>query len=341
MRLRGTAIAFGLALPAAALLAWAGVPAGALLGATAAVAAAALMGIGPIVPDPLRNLAFVSIGLSLGAGISHDILSDIARWPVSLAGLTVTILVIMLVTGSILTRGFGLTPATAVLSTSPGALSYAVALATEGRGEVRDVVVLQSLRLLLVTLCLPPTIAAIAGVGLPPPGGSGAAVLVPWVTGVLILVAMAGGAGLERLGTPAAYLLAGLGASGLAHAMGWVEGRLPAAVVFFGFAATGAVIGSRFTRIARADLLRLAIAGAAATVVSVAISAAGAAAVSLLTGLSFPAVWVAFAPGGVEGMAAIGLALGYDPAFVATHHIFRIVLVIAILPLMLRLADRR
>ena len=66
-------------------------PAGALLGATAAVAAAALAGLGPTVPDLLRNLAFVIIGLSLGAGITGGILHDIARWPVSLVGLALTI----------------------------------------------------------------------------------------------------------------------------------------------------------------------------------------------------------------------------------------------------------
>jgi membrane AbrB-like protein len=115
---------------------------------------------------------------------------------------------------------------------------------------------------------------------------------------------------------------------------------MPGPVIFLGFVVTGAVIGSRFTRIARPDLMRLAAAGLMATGAAVALSAAGALSVAMLTGLSFPVVWVAFAPGGVEGMAAIGLALGFDPAFVATHHIFRIVVVIALLPLAVRLAGR-
>ena len=341
MNWRGPAIALGLACPAAALLAAAGVPAGALLGATAAVAGAALAGLGPTVPDALRNLAFAIIGLSLGAGITSDILDDIARWPVSLLGLALTIVVTMAVTGRLLVRGFGIAPDTAALSVSPGALSYAVVLAGQGKGDLRSVVVLQSLRLLLVTLCLPPAIAALAGVTAPGPLPSGALeALGPLASLILMLAGLALGWLLDRAGSPAAYLLAGLGASGLAHAFSWVSGTLPGPVVFLGFAVTGAVIGSRFARIARPDLMRLAWAGLAATALSVGLSAVGALCVAALTGLSFPVVWVAFAPGGVEGMAAIGLALGYDPAFVATHHIFRIVAVIALLPLALRLASR-
>lgn len=341
MSLRGPAIALGVAFPAAVALAAAGTPAGALLGATAAVAAAALAGLGPAVPDLLRNLAFATIGLSLGAGISSDILDDIARWPVSLLGLALTIVLTMAITGRLLVRGFGLAPDTAALSVSPGALSYAVVLAAQGNGDLRSVVVLQSMRLLLVTLCLPPAVAALAGVASPGPvAGGGTEVLGPLPALALLLTGLACGWLLDRVGSPAAYLLAGLAVSGLAHALGWVAGFMPGPVIFCGFVVTGAVIGSRFARIARPDLMRLAAAGLAVTGVSVALSAAGALCVARLTGLSFPVVWVAFAPGGVEGMAAIGLALGYDPAFVATHHIFRIITVIALLPLALRVAGR-
>ena len=37
-----------------------------------------------------------------------------------------------------------------------------------------------------------------------------------------------------------------------------------------------------------------------------------------------------------EAMAAIGLALGYDPAFVAAHHFARILILLALVPAFLR-----
>jgi uncharacterized membrane protein AbrB (regulator of aidB expression) len=35
-------------------------------------------------------------------------------------------------------------------------------------------------------------------------------------------------------------------------------------------------------------------------------------------------------------MAAIGLALGYDPAYVAVHHLVRIIFLLATMPVLLR-----
>ncbi len=58
----------------------------------------------------------------------------------------------------------------------------------------------------------------------------------------------------------------------------------------------------------------------------------GAIPVAQILGIPFGQVFVAFAPGGVEAMAAMALALGYDPAYVATHHLFRIILLFFLLP---------
>jgi hypothetical protein len=57
---------------------------------------------------------------------------------------------------------------------------------------------------------------------------------------------------------------------------------------------------------------------------------------SAVTGFPFAQIWIAYAPGGVEGMAAMALSLHLDPVFVATHHIFRILALIGLLPILLR-----
>jgi hypothetical protein len=59
--------------------------------------------------------------------------------------------------------------------------------------------------------------------------------------------------------------------------------------------------------------------------------------VSWLLSMAYGQVFVAFAPGGVEAMAAMALALNYDPAFVAVHHIYRIIMLILALPLFLKI----
>jgi len=52
-------------------------------------------------------------------------------------------------------------------------------------------------------------------------------------------------------------------------------------------------------------------------------------------------VWVAFAPGGLEATSAVALSFGYDSAYVAAHHIIRILFLMLTLPLALRLFGDR
>ena len=56
--------------------------------------------------------------------------------------------------------------------------------------------------------------------------------------------------------------------------------------------------------------------------------------------LPFGQLWLAYAPGGFEAMAAMALVLKLEPAFVGTHHVLRILGLNLVGPLWLR-APRR
>jgi len=337
LMVRSWAVALGPAFAGAALLHWLGVPAGALIGSSLAVTGAALVGLGPAVPQALRSLAFATIGVTLGSGVTPHILSDLMRFPVSLAGLTATMAAVMLVSGLAARRLFGLDPATAFLGTSPGAVSYSISLSLSAGKSTPDpqaVMTLQSLRLLLITVLLPPLIGILGG---DPSGGAAPGVAALALLPSLVLIALGAGVGLAfaRLSLPAAFLLAGFVTSGIAHGMGAVEGRPSPELTVIGFALAGAVIGERFARITRGTLRRLLLAGLTSAAIAMVISGLASGAIAFLLDLPLGQVWVAFAPGGVESMGAMAIALDVDPVYVATHHIFRILLLFAILPVIL------
>ena len=52
-----------------------------------------------------------------------------------------------------------------------------------------------------------------------------------------------------------------------------------------------------------------------------------------LTGMDLIAVLIAFAPGGLETMAAMSVVLGIDPTFVASHHVARLLMLTVIVPI--------
>jgi membrane AbrB-like protein len=326
----GPIITLAAALAGGALAAWAGVPAGPLVGGAVAATAAAASGLGGAVPPTLRDAAFATIGITLGAGVGPGILADLARWPASLAALAAVVALTMALSGTILRRR-GMERGTALLSVSPGALSLTLALSEESGRDTRTVAILQAVRLLAVTVALPPLLAL--GGEVAPRAAEAPAPDTGYAAG-LVLLALAIGAGrlCERAGLPAAQLMAGVTLSGAAHASGLVEGRLPAPLAFAGFVVAGAVVGARFRGVSLAALGRLGTLALALTALATVVAAAGAALVAPLLGMPFGQVMVAFAPGGVEAMASVALFLGYDPVYVGVHHIARIFGLIVVLP---------
>ena len=75
-----------LALVGGALLTWLGVPAGWLAGGMLFVAAASLGGLETEVPDRIRWIFFLFLGIFAGSGASPETLQQIALWPASFAG---------------------------------------------------------------------------------------------------------------------------------------------------------------------------------------------------------------------------------------------------------------
>lgn len=332
LRIVGTLI---IGLAGAMLALAAGLPAAALIGATLSVTLVSLCRLPTHIPAWLRNMAFAAIGCSLGSGINSNFLQLAGKWSASLAGLAL-VMVVLLATGSwLLIAFFGQSPETAILAASPGALTYSLAIAAGGIGDARAILVIQSIRLLAITSCLPPLLG-LADIS----RGAGAGPLREYIpvlaTGGLYMATLGLGFLFNRRRLPAAFLIAGVLVSGLCHYLGLVAGRPPSAFLFAGFVVTGSVVGARFTRIPLADLRRLFAAAFTGVVVSSILAALFALLAARVLGLPFGQLLVAYAPGGVEAMAAMALSLDYDSAFVATHHLFRIILLLFILPLLLK-----
>jgi membrane AbrB-like protein len=306
-----------------------------LIGSTLAVAAFSATGHKVGLPEGLRDIAFAVIGVSLGSSVNERLFDHIGTWSISLAILVVSLVATILVGRWVLMRWFGLDGQTATLGSAPGTMSNAVAIAAEGRGDATAVMFLQLMRLMVLVVAVPPLAVALDSSG----GGKSMSVHsmdAGALIGLLALALLLGFVG-SRLGLPAAALLSGMLLSATGHAEGLVHGVAPSWLRFAAFAVTGAVLGSRMSRVTRAQFGRYAFAGATAIGSALLVSLAFAWLTQLLTNLPFGQIWIAYAPGGVEAMSAIGLSLGYDPAYVAVHHFARIFSLILIVPITLKL----
>ncbi|MBV5324793.1 MAG: AbrB family transcriptional regulator [Rhodospirillaceae bacterium] len=122
---------------------------------------------------------------------------------------------------------------------------------------------------------------------------------------------------------------------------GLTVSKPPAELVILAQVVTGAAIGSRFRGLRWGEVALMARPALGATAIMLVVSAGAAALLALVSDLPFPALLLAFVPGGIAEMCLVALALGQDVAFVSTHHVVRVVLVIMLAPLAFRLLARK
>ena len=320
-----------IAFAGAGLFASIGAPAPWLAGAMLATALAALMGLPLILPIPVRNAGFVILGLQIGASFTPESLASVAQWPVSLAILVLTMAVLVAAGQQLLTRAFGWDRTTAYFACMPGALSLALAMAEDYGADVRRVATVQSMRLFLLIALLPFVAVEISGESLPTLAVG--TTTTPLVTVVLLSVGAGAGYLFHRLGAPAGFMLGAMSANACLHLFEIAEGGVPAFLVIPAFVMLGTMVGVRFREITLKLLANIAAAGLASFVLALTIAATGAVLAATVTDIPVMATVLAFAPGGLEVMTILALALGVNPAFVATHQIIRYLSLVMSMPL--------
>ena len=314
-------------------------PAAWLMGGSLAVAVAALSGARVTIPNWLRDIAFVLTGMSMGANVARDSLALIVQWPLSLAGLAAELVIIVAATGYMLRKLFRLDRGTAYLSSFPGHLSFVMGIAAAGVGDPRQITIIQVIRILMLTICVP------IGALFLPVGAIAAvrtATEMPLQT-LLIVGAICGVTGLAfvKLRVPAGYALGAMAAAMTAKLTGLFDGTMPGPLLLVAFILIGALIGSRFSGITADEFRRAAIGGLVATLMTVAIVTLVAYGVSRFVDMPFGQIWLGLSPGALEGMGALGIALGFDTAFIAAHHVARLLLLTIAIPVVALMVRER
>ncbi len=322
----------------AIIVSYIGIPGGMLMGGAIAVAIASLAGMPVQLPMKLRNVLFVCVGLSMGANVSADTLHLIPQWPITLALLAIELVVIVALCGLVLRKIFRLDSGTAYLSSFPGHLSFIMALASAGTGNPRQIVIMQTERVMVLTLFAP------IGALFLPVGHFSAGATEP-VTLINLAMVAAGcafsGWVFTRLKLPAGFVLGSMAFATAMKLSGNFSGALPPILVQATFVGMAALIGSRFAGISRSEMAHAALGGTATTLITIVVTTAFAVIASLFVTMPIGQIWLGLAPGGLESMGALGIALGYDTAFIAGHHVSRLLMLSLAIPMVVALVKRR
>lgn len=312
-----------------------GIPVSWLSGGMIAVAVAAFFGVPVVVPETLRTIVYFIVGLSMGSAVTPESLHGLEVWPLSVLAMIVVVVLITLTSFTILRRRGGWSVEDAFLASTPGALTLIVGLAEGVKADVPRIVTVQSLRVALLVLTLPPLLSLLAPTAVEVDLGARGGEFSVLEFLLLAVGGLAGYAACRLVRLPNAFLLGSLLGSATLHATGQVEVAVPVGLLVPALIVVGAILGSRFGRISWPTLRRSLVDGLLTFLATVALSLAAAAGVAELLAFSLGQTALAFAPGGFDVMIVMAFALGVDPAYVAAHHTVRFVGISIALPLFL------
>lgn len=319
----------------------AGMPGGWLSGAILAVAAAALAGRPMHVPLRLNRVIFVLIGTSLGAVVTPETLRGITTYPVSIAVLLVAMGAVSWTGAAYLRRVHGWDRVSASLGAAPGALSQCAAVAIELEADTRGIVIVQTLRVVIIAVGLPAGLAALGLVAPSSRGVGGAFELSKLGELALLVVACAVCGWLAfRIRFPGGILFGAMLASAALHGSGLIHAVMPWWVANAAMICLGGITGSRFADLPMRLLMRYLGAGLGSFATSLVVAGSFASVLIAAFSLNISDAFIAFAPGSVDAMMLLALALHTDPVFVGAHHMVRIFFVSLTMPLLAQRAAR-
>ena len=325
----GVALWMTLGLPLPLLL---GPMAGCLV---AGVAGARMKDVG------LIGLVFRGVlGVAIGASINPELIGRLPSMTITVALIPLFVVAMALIGYPLFRRVVGFDHPTAFYASMPGGLQDMLVFGEQAGADLRALSLIHATRVLVIVTVAPFLITSVWGIDLHRPPGVPAATL-PWTEMALMVVALVGGwKGAQRIGLFGAAILGPMFATAALSLAGLITHRPPVEAIWAAQFVIGLSVGARYAGMTLRELRVDVGASLCYCVVLAAGTLAGVEAITAL-GLAPPLdVFLAFAPGGQAEMVMLALIAGADMAFVVTHHLVRIVLVILLAPVAARVLDR-
>ncbi len=312
-----------------------------MLGAMATVMLATLAGFRVTIDPDVRIGMIYVIGVMIGSAFTPHILDGIATWTPTLLGLAGYVVVGTLASGFYLVRVAGFDRHTAFFAAFPGGLTQMSIIGGAIGADERAIAISHAVRIVLVVAAIPLFFSL--GLGLHRPDLASASLIdLSGFDGLVMLASVILGATLGHvLRVPAGFMIGPMIASAAFHMTEITAARPPDELVAAAQIILGASIGCRFVGAKLATMLRTGIHGLLAAFVLLAVTAVFVIVLDPFTPIGIEALVLAYAPGGLTEMSLIALALGLDLAFISTHHVVRIVLIMLVGPLFARLFAAR
>ncbi|WP_291834066.1 AbrB family transcriptional regulator [Limimaricola sp.] len=307
-----------------------------LLGPMLGCLVAALAGL-PLRGAPRASMVMRTIlGVAVGASITPALVHRLPQMTASLAMMPLLVVAVGAVGYPLFRRVFGFDHPTSYYAAMPGGLQDMLVFGAEAGGDMRALGLIHATRVLIVVSLLPLVFAYILGVDMSRPPGLPAADIPVVELALMAAAAILGWQGAQAVGLFGATILGPMIAAAALSLGGIISHRPPAEAITAAQFFIGFTVGVKYTGITPREVRRVVGAGVVFSLLTLVI-AVGFAGVAIWLHVVPPVEGLlSFSPGGQAEMAVLAIVAGADVAFVVSHHVVRIVIVILGAPIVAR-----
>jgi membrane AbrB-like protein len=277
--------------------------------------------------------------------VTPETVKGVTEWPLSIVAAILSTLCVTVTTSRYLMYVHGWESRPALFASFPGAMSQVVALAAETGADLRPIVIVQTLRVVILTFGVPLALGLFS-VQFGTLAGAAAAAAPTGIDSpielLILTVASASAAVLAHWARfPGGLIFGGMITSAVLHGSGLIHAKFPWWLATASIVGLGAVVGSRFAQADPRLLLRYLGAAFGSFAVALAVTGVFALFVTMVLKIQVADAVVAFAPGAVDAMMILALAMHLDPVYVGAHHVARVLMVGVSLPVIARMLGLR
>ena len=145
----------------------------------------------------------------------------------------------------------------------------------------------------------------------------------------------------DKIKVPAALLAGTLVASGFLQITEFASYKLSPGIIDFCLLILGSSVGCRFANKTFSEIGKNALHSFVATFFLVVLGVLAAYIASLVIDKNFFTLLLSYCPGGIYEVAVIAIFFDLDPEFVSFHHIIRLLMILFIVPVILRIMQKK
>ena len=330
-----------ISVPAAIVASYLNIPLAWFLGPMLITSIISLAGVKIKMPKLILSTVLILLGLYIGNYVDKSLFSQMHQWAWTSLIMLIYIIISVLIVSKYLQKFSNYGKKTSIFSAAPGALGPLMILAEDEKTDLSQVATSHLIRLIIIITVFPFVVNSFY---------SGESIVIPEeiinnqnflhlilliLTSLLMIYLF------NKLKVPAALLSGTLIASGFLQIADIATYKFSSNIIDYCLLILGASVGCRFADKSFHEIAKNTLHSFIATFLLVLLGLLAAFVASLIIDKNFFTLLLSYCPGGIYEVAVIAIFFNLDPEFVSFHHIIRLLMILFIVPIMLKIIERK